>query len=91
MTGYDADWAFAQYESVRSALLAAIDPAFSEPISQFSNLADHFDVFLLDAFGVLNIGETAIPSALVQVAQLQAAGTSIGVPCPSIASFYGEP
>ncbi len=63
MTGYDADWAFAQYESVRSALLAAIYPAFSEPISRFSDLADRFDVFLLGAFGVLNLGETAIPSS----------------------------
>jgi hypothetical protein len=31
--------------------------------------------FLLDAFGVLNIGETATPSALVQIGQQQAAGT----------------
>jgi len=79
MADFDANWAFAQYESVRCALPKAKFPSFSEPISCFADLADRFDVFLLDAFGVLNIGDTAIPSALDQVAQLKAAGKRVMV------------
>jgi glycerol 3-phosphatase-2 len=79
MADFDANWAFAQYESVRSSLPTAIFPTFSEPISCFAELVDRFDVFLLDAFGVLNVGDTAIPSALKQVAQLQVAGKHVMV------------
>ncbi len=42
-------------------------------------LRDRFDIFLLDAFGVLNIGETAIPGAVDHVAELQAAGKHVMV------------
>jgi len=75
----DSDWAFAAYQSVRPAL----------PQTRFGNLAAHeddlgaledrFDVFLLDAFGVLNIGETAIAGAQERVAALQAAGKRVMV------------
>jgi glycerol 3-phosphatase-2 len=40
-------------------------------------IADQFDVFLLDAFGVLNIGETAIPGVVERVAGLKARGKQI--------------
>lgn len=70
----DTDWAFTQYESVRKVLPAAKFPAGSEYIANLSEVADRFDVFLLDAFGVLNVGETPIPGAPEQVAALQAMG-----------------
>ncbi|WP_424972736.1 HAD-IIA family hydrolase [Dinoroseobacter sp. S76] len=41
------------------------------------DLADRFDVFLLDAFGVLNVGETVIPGAPESVAALQAMGKRV--------------
>ena len=42
-------------------------------------LTDHIDVFLLDAFGVLNVGETAIKGVPERVAGLQKMGKQIMV------------
>ena len=70
----DTDWAFAQYERVRNVLPAAKFPASSKYIANLSEVADNFDVFLLDAFGVLNVGETPIAGAPERVATLQAMG-----------------
>lgn len=70
----DTDWAFTQYESVRKVLPTAKFPTGSKYIANLSEVADRFDVFLLDAFGVLNVGETAIPGAPEQIAALQAMG-----------------
>jgi len=70
----DADWAFSQYERVRDVLPSADFPRTSESIANLGAVADRFDVFLLDAFGVLNVGETPIPGAPSQIAALQAMG-----------------
>jgi len=75
----DTDWAFTQYESIRKVLPAAKFPAGSKHIANLSEVADRFDVFLLDAFGVLNVGETPIPGAPEQVAALQAMGKRVMV------------
>lgn len=76
---FDADWAFAQYEKVREALPQAVFPARSTHIANIGEVADHFDVFLLDAFGVLNVGNTVIDGAPERVAALQAAGKQVFV------------
>lgn len=70
----DAAWAFREYEAVRDALPRAPFPAFSDRVEHLTQLAERYDMFLLDAFGVLNIGETAIPGAVKFVAALRAAG-----------------
>jgi HAD superfamily hydrolase (TIGR01450 family) len=75
----DADWAFTQYEKVRDALPKAAFPARSSHIANISEVADQFDVFLLDAFGVLNVGDTVIEGAPERVAALQAAGKQVFV------------
>lgn len=75
----DADWAFERYEKLRALLPAATFPVRSANVTSLADLADRFDIFLLDAFGVLNVGETAIPSAPAQVAALQAAGKRVMV------------
>ncbi len=75
----DADWAFAQYEKVRDALPTAKFPSCSNEISNIGEVADQFDVFLLDAFGVLNVGDTVIEGAPERVAALQAAGKQVFV------------
>ena len=75
----DVDWAFKQYEKVRASLPDAGFPDRSEPIANLAEIADQIDVFLLDAFGVLNIGETVIPGAPERVAELQAAGKQVFV------------
>jgi HAD superfamily hydrolase (TIGR01459 family) len=68
----DADWAFQQYEAVREVLPKAEFPDTSRHARNLGELAADFDVFLLDAFGILNVGETAIAGAAAQVAALQA-------------------
>ena len=54
---------FERYEAVRARLPTAQFPAESAAIENLEALVDEIDVFLLDAFGVLNVGESAIPGA----------------------------
>ncbi|NNF91922.1 MAG: HAD-IIA family hydrolase [Boseongicola sp.] len=68
------DQAFDAYEAVRHRLPNAVAPARESRHAQsLGDIADDFDVFLLDAFGVLNIGESAIPGAHERVEALRAA------------------
>ncbi len=73
----DTDWAFAQYERVRSILPEAKFPDKWKTISKIEEIADQVDVFLLDAFGVLKVGRTVIPGAPEWVAALQRAGKKV--------------
>jgi glycerol 3-phosphatase-2 len=59
---------------VRHRLPTPRPPASSVHATNLDSIADQFDVFLLDAFGVLNIGETAIPGVVERVAGLKARG-----------------
>jgi glycerol-1-phosphatase len=70
--------AFRAYEAVRHRLPSAV-PSTTPPehVASLAALADRFDVFLLDAFGVLNIGDAAIPETPDRVAALQAAGKRV--------------
>ncbi|MFU8881951.1 MAG: HAD-IIA family hydrolase [Rhodobacterales bacterium] len=72
-------WAFDAYQSVRHRLPQTHGPAGSDSADDLLALRDRFDIFLLDAFGVLNVGETAIPGAADHVAALQAAGKHVMV------------
>ncbi len=91
----DAEWAFAQYERVRNVLPGADFPSGSRTISRIAEMAGEADVFLLDAFGVLNIGESVIPGAPEWVSALQGAGKRVLVvgngasasPSASLAKF----
>ena len=78
LTGISAEEAFQAYESVRHRLphLAPTDQGYAR-VDTLEDIADDFDVFLLDAFGVLNIGETAIPDTPQRVANLKAAGKRV--------------
>jgi HAD superfamily hydrolase (TIGR01459 family) len=84
----DADWAFARYEAVRARLPAARFPARPARADTLADLADRFDAFVLDGFGVLNIGEAPIPGAVERVAELRAAGRRIVV-LTNAASYPG--
>ena len=75
----DAQWAFDAYEAVRHRLPAADFPTRSTRIDNLGDLAADFDVFLLDAFGVLNIGEAVVPGAPERVRDLQALGKTVKV------------
>jgi glycerol 3-phosphatase-2 len=75
----DAPAAFARYEAIRPRLPLARHPAQSLHLPSLDEVADHVDGFLLDAFGVLNVGETAIPGAVARLASLRARGKRLAV------------
>lgn len=77
LAGADTAVAFSEYESVRHRLPAPRAPAASTRASDLDTIAEHFDVFLLDAFGVLNIGETAIPGVVDRVNGLRERGKQV--------------
>ena len=73
----DTDWAFHAYEAARSRLP---QPKFADGFQvadKLSDIADHFDTFLLDGFGVLNVGKAAVPGAIDCVEQLRAQGKKV--------------
>jgi HAD superfamily hydrolase (TIGR01459 family) len=70
----DAESAFARYEAVRPRLPAATFPKASDHVHSLADVADRYDAFVLDAFGVLNVGDTPIPGAVERMAALRAMG-----------------
>jgi HAD superfamily hydrolase (TIGR01450 family) len=70
--------AFEAYEAVRHRLpLVAPSGTAFRRAATLADIADRFDVFLLDAFGVLNIGEAAIPGTPERIRNLKAAGKRV--------------
>ena len=66
--------AFDRYETVRHRMPDAVFPAQTKECNGLLDIADQFDAFVLDSFGVLNVGETAIPGAVDCMCQLRALG-----------------
>ena len=75
----DAQWAFSRYEAIRQRLPTAVFPARSRRADNLEALVDEFDVFILDAFGVLNVGDTAVPGAPERIATLNDLGKALFV------------
>jgi len=75
----DAEAAFLRYEAVRSRLPAARFPAEAVFARDLGEVADRWDGFILDAFGVLNVGETPIPGAVERMADLRRRGKKLCV------------
>lgn len=69
--------AFIAYEGVRHRLPSVSRGADCKRLPDLDAIACEIDVFLLDAFGVLNIGETAIPGVPERVAGLLRAGKRV--------------
>ncbi|MGC1505775.1 MAG: HAD-IIA family hydrolase [Sulfitobacter sp.] len=67
------------YENVRHRLPDVHRGAACRTLADLDALTDDIDTFLLDAFGVLNIGETAIEGVPDRVAGLQRAGKRVMV------------
>lgn len=78
-TNIDAAWSFQRYEEILPRLPGAEFPSESEQAPNLGVIADQFDVFIFDAFGVLNVGETSIPSAVARVAALRNQGKEVRV------------
>jgi HAD superfamily hydrolase (TIGR01450 family) len=66
--------ACARYEAVRDRLPAARFPSDFAAVPDLSALADEIDAFVLDGFGVLNVGEAPVPGAAARLAALRALG-----------------
>jgi len=75
----DTDRAFDRYESLRAALPEAVFPASSRRGRDLGDTVDDFDAYILDAFGVLNRGDTAIEGAVDRIADLRAIGKRLVV------------
>lgn len=71
--------AFTAYENVRHRLPEVMRQAGCLRLPHLEAVADDIDVFLLDAFGVLNIGDTAIDGVPERVGRLQRAGKRVMV------------
>ena len=71
------DAAFARYEAVRNRLPQAQFPDHSTHLNSLSEVANHIDAFILDAFGVLNVGTTPIPGAVARMAELRERGKKL--------------
>lgn len=76
---FGTDAAFARYEAVRPRLPEASFPAVSLHVRSLAEVADRYDAFVLDAFGVLNVGDTPIPGAVARMADLRAMGKRLVV------------
>lgn len=75
-------WAFRQYESIRQWLPDGL-PAGQQPcpvnLDNLSALASQFQVFVFDAFGVLNAGPKAFPAAIERFRALQRMGRQVQI------------
>lgn len=75
----NAEAAFRRYEEIRPRLPRARFAARADRVRDLSQAADRWDGFVLDAFGVLNVGETPIPGAVARMAELRARGKKLVV------------
>lgn len=78
-TTVDLDWTFARYQALRDRLPVAEFPAASLRVPDLGAVFDRFDGFILDAFGVLNVGERVIAGATARIAAMRAAGKRVVV------------
>ena len=75
-------WAFAEYQRIRKTLPAGLPPEetpCTRELESLEPLLDHFQVFVFDAFGVLNAGPRAFPSAISRIRQLQERGKTVRI------------
>ena len=75
-------WAFHQYEQIRRWLPAGL-PTSEQPrpvtLEDMAPLADRFQVYVFDAFGVLNAGPRAFPAAIQRFRELQRMGKHVQI------------
>lgn len=73
----DAGWACRRYEKIRDRLPKARFPRLSRQVKNLGDLLGAFDVFVLDGYGVLNVGAEPVPGAVERLAQLRRAGKRV--------------
>ena len=78
--GINADWAFRRYEEIRPRLpVAPVMPERSAHAAHLGELAEEADVFVLDAFGVLNVGDAPVQGAPERIRELRRQGKKLFV------------
>lgn len=65
--------AWTRYESIRGRLPSVARQGACRPAADLSAVAGDYDGFIFDSFGVLNVGDTAIPGAAACLDALRAA------------------
>ena len=70
---------FDRYEAVRHRLPRVNSPTRTREISSLHDIAAQADAFVFDAYGVLNIGEAAIPGAAQRLRELREIGCQIRI------------
>lgn len=75
----DAAAAVARYMEIAPRLPTAKMPSTSLRRAHLGELLDEFDCFVLDGFGVLNVGASAVPGAAERVEELRRAGCQVRV------------
>lgn len=75
----DLDAVLARYAAIRPRLPGAAFPAESRRAGTLADIAGEYDGFILDAFGVLNVGDAPVPGAPARMAELRAAGKRLCV------------
>jgi HAD superfamily hydrolase (TIGR01450 family) len=73
----DAGWVCHRYEEIRPRLPNAGFPKVSRRVEHLSDLTNGIDVFVLDGYGVLNVGKRGVPGAPERIAALRAAGKRV--------------
>ena len=81
--------AWARYEAIRNRLPSARPGGTVRQVRGLLDVSAEFDGFLFDSFGVLNVGETAIPGAAACLDALRAMGKRIRV-LTNAASYTGD-
>jgi len=69
--------AIERYTEIAHRLPSPVNPKTSKNVSNLADLINEIDVFVLDGFGVLNVGDTTVPGAVDRVAQLQKLGKQV--------------
>lgn len=69
--------AIERYTQLAHRMPPANNPQKTAHVANLGELVDEFDVFVLDGFGVLNIGDETVPGAVERVAALQAMGKQV--------------
>ena len=72
-----AEWAFARYGEVRHRLPFPHFSSRTETVPDLGEIEDRFDTFIFDSFGVLNVGERAVPGAVERLADLRRKGKQV--------------
>lgn len=72
-------WAFDAYEAVRPRLPAARFAEGWRTADTLADIAGPYSLLLLDAYGVLNVGERAIPGVVDRIEDLRRAGKRVMV------------